>query len=136
MDLKILQIHSFRIIISFRFSHSAVSVIPSLISDWENQASIIDVIVFSYLILFASIFKSKIYLLPYVFLLAFYIKYAIPYELSSYYMSCHLGILVWSSLEILGSSLLNSHLPLFLLLAVHLQIENYLCPFVLDASGH
>lgn len=65
MDSKILQIHSFRIIIGFRFSHSAVSVIPALIPDWENQASIIDVIVFSYLILFASIFKSKIYLLPY-----------------------------------------------------------------------
>lgn len=65
MDSKILQIRSFRIIIGFRFSHSAVSVIHALISDWENQASIIDVIVFSYLILFASIFKSKIYLLPY-----------------------------------------------------------------------
>lgn len=57
-------------------------------------------------------------------------------ELSSYYTSCHLGILVQSGLEILASSLLSSHFPLFLLLAVYLQTENYFCPFVLDASGH
>lgn len=75
MDLKILQIHSFRIMIRFRFSHSAVSMIP----DQEIQTSIIDIIVFYYLILFATFFKSKIYLLPYVILLPFYRKYTLHY---------------------------------------------------------
>lgn len=52
------------------------------------------------------------------------------------HMSCHLGILESSDLDILGSSSLNSHLLLFLSLAVHLQTENCFCPFFLDASGH
>lgn len=98
MDFKILQIHSFGIMIRFRFSHSAVSVIPNLISDRENQTSIIEKIVFYHLILFATVFKSRIYLLSYVTLLAFCRKSlffsADSKELSSYYMNCHLGTLV------------------------------------------
>lgn len=68
MDVRMLQIHSFGDTTRLTFSHCAQPEIPDLITDRGKQASLIpqvlEIIIFSYPILFATLFKSaKTYLL-------------------------------------------------------------------------